>query len=100
MVPIWILGAVAVVTGAFFIFVIGLGVKALKNPYIAGREGVVGHIGEARTDLDPSGHIFIDGALWTATSETGPIRKGEKVRVDEMDGLKLKVSKIEQDQSS
>ena len=95
MVPIWILGAVAVITGAFFVFVMGLGVKALKNPYIAGKEGVVGHIGEARTDIDPSGHIFIDGALWSATSETGAIRKGDKVIVDEMNGLKLKVSKVE-----
>ncbi len=56
--------------------------RALKNPYIAGREAVIGHVGEARTDLDPTGKIFVNGALWTATSESGRIDKGEKVRCD------------------
>lgn len=95
MVSIATIAAVAIVTGAFFFFLIGLGVRALKKPYIAGREGVVGHIGEARTDLDPKGRIFIDGALWSAVSESGTIPKGEKVEVTRMDGLKLTVKKVE-----
>lgn len=91
MISIWVLAAVAVMTGAFFLFVIGLGVRSLRNPYVSGREGVVGHTGEARTDLDPTGKIFIDGALWDAISEEGTIQKGEKVVVTEMTGLKLTV---------
>jgi len=91
MVPIWLLGFVTLLTAGFFAFVIGLGVRALKNPYVSAREGVVGHVGEARTDLDPTGKIFIDGSLWTATSTEGHISKGEMVDVTEMQGLKLKV---------
>ncbi|MCL5103020.1 MAG: nodulation protein NfeD [Armatimonadetes bacterium] len=94
MVSIGTIVAVAIVTGAFFFFLIGLGVRALKKPYIAGREGVVGQIGEARTDLDPTGRIFINGALWTATSESGTIAKGENVEVTQMTGLRLRVRRI------
>lgn len=93
MVSLWILAAAALLTGGFFAFLISLGIKALKNPYVSGREGIVGHIGEARTDLNPTGKIFVDGSLWTATSEAGTVHKGEKVEVTEMVGLKLKVSK-------
>lgn len=93
----WILAFVAVLTGGFFVFVVALGLRALKKPYIAGREGVVGHIGEARTELDPTGKIFVDGALWTATSESGKVHRGEKVDVLSMTGLKLTVKKHAED---
>lgn len=95
-VSLWLVGLITAITAAFFLFVISLGVRALKNPYISGREGVVGHVGEARTDLDPTGHVFVDGSLWTATSVSGPIKTGEKVEVIEMTGLKLKVRKHEE----
>ena len=97
MVSYWILAAVAVMTAAFFTVVISLGVRALKNPYVSGREGVVGHVGEARTDLNPTGRIFVDGSLWTATSLEGNVPAGEKVDVIEMRGLKLKVRKHQGD---
>ena len=91
MVPIWLLGFVTLLTAAFFAFVIGLGIRALKNPYVSGREGVVGHMGEARTDLTPTGKVFVDGSLWTATSTEGDIPAGEQVEVTQMRGLKLRV---------
>lgn len=95
MISPWVLGIVALFTGGFFVFVVGMGVRALRNPYIAGRDAIVGHVGEARTDLDPKGQIFVNGALWTATSISGRIEKGEKVDVVAMDGLKLTVRKHE-----
>jgi membrane-bound serine protease (ClpP class) len=91
MVPIWTLAVVTILTTLFFAFVISLGLRAMKRPYVAGREGVVGHSGEARTDLNPIGTVFADGALWTAMSVEGNIPKGEQVEVVEMIGLKLKV---------
>ncbi len=97
MVSLWVIIAVTLVTGAFFFFVISLGVKALRRPYVSGREGVVGHVGEAKTDLNPTGQIFVDGSLWTATSEEGIISRGERVYVTAMSGLKLTVRKHEGD---
>jgi len=95
MISPWLLAFVALLTGGFFVFVVSLGVRALRNPYVSGREGVVGHTGEARTDLDPTGKVFVDGALWTATSDSGPVSKGEKVDIIAMTGLKLTVRKHE-----
>lgn len=97
MVSLWVIIAVTLVTGAFFFFVISLGVKALRRPYVSGREGVVGHVGEAKTDLNPTGQIFVDGSLWTATSEECAISRGERVYVTAMSGLKLTVRKHEGD---
>ena len=95
MISPFILALVALITGGFFVFVVALGVRALKKPYIAGKDAVIGHIGETRTELDPTGKIFVNGALWTATSESGTIAKGEKVDVIAMTGLKLTVRKHE-----
>lgn len=97
MISPWILAFVALLTGGFFVFVVALGVRALKRPYIAGKNAVIGNTGEARTDLDPKGHIFVNGALWVATSESGHIAKGEKVDVIAMTGLKLTVRKHNED---
>lgn len=94
MVSYWVLGAVALLTGGFFVFIISLGVRAMRNPYVSSKEGVVGHVGEARTDLNPTGKVFVDGSLWTATSEGGTITAGEKVEVTEMTGLRLRVRKL------
>lgn len=93
LVPYWVLGIVTLTTAAFFTFAISLGVRALRNPYISGREGIIGHVGEARTDLQPSGKVFVDGTLWNATSVDGIIKKGEKVEVTQMEGLSLTVRK-------
>lgn len=91
MLSIWSLVAVTAITTAFFVFIVGMGVRALKKPFISGREGVVGHIGEARTRLAPAGKVFVDGALWSATSDSGDIEKGEQIYVESMSGLKLRV---------
>lgn len=93
MISPWVLAFVALLTGGFFLFVIALGLRALRKPYIAGRDAIVGHTGEARTDLDPKGQVFVDGAIWTAISESGHIAKGEKVDITAMTGLTLTVKK-------
>jgi membrane-bound serine protease (ClpP class) len=54
---------------------------------------MIGEMGTARTDLSPSGRVFVHGELWIAEAEE-PVRTGEKVKVIEvLDGLKLKVGK-------
>jgi membrane-bound serine protease (ClpP class) len=53
--------------------------------------GLVGLVGEARTDLDPEGGVFVKGTLWRARSMNGPIRSGRRIRVRGIDGLILRV---------
>jgi membrane-bound serine protease (ClpP class) len=75
------------------IFLVTLVVRAQARRAITGREGMIGEIGTARTDLAPAGTVFVHGGLWAAESD-GPVREGERVRVIAFGkGLKIKVTK-------
>ncbi|NTU51349.1 MAG: nodulation protein NfeD, partial [Candidatus Aminicenantes bacterium] len=79
---------------AIVIFLLTLVVRAHARRSLSGREGMIGETGTARTDLSPSGKVFVHGELWEA--EAGePIRAGEKVKVIEvLGGLKIRVGKV------
>jgi membrane-bound serine protease (ClpP class) len=75
------------------IFLVALVVKAQARRALTGREGMIGETGTARTDLAPTGKVFVHGELWEAESD-GPVREGERVRVVAVGGgLKIKVTK-------
>jgi membrane-bound serine protease (ClpP class) len=84
----------AVATAAFFLFVVGAGVRALRSKTTTGMEGLVGEIGVVRTRLAPRGQIFLRGELWNAEGE-GEVGVGESVRVTGMDGLTLRVVPVQ-----
>ncbi len=78
---------------AFFLVVVGAGVRAMRRKPATGREGLVGEVGVARTRLAPDGQVFVHGELWQARcdEEAGP---GEEVRVTGVEGLRLRVEKV------
>ncbi len=79
------------VTAAFFIFVVGAGLRAQFLPVRAGRETMLGRTAPAHTRIDAaSGRVFIEGEFWNAVSET-PIEPGQTVEIIAIDGLTLKV---------
>ena len=57
-------------------------------------DSVVGLIGEARTEIDSSGLVLLEGELWRARSKT-PIPAGSAVRVLRSGGGLLTVEKAE-----
>lgn len=79
---------------AVVLFLLTLVFKAHQRRSASGREGMIGETGTARTDLAPTGKVFVHGELWEA--EAGePVRAGEKVKVVEVfDGLKIRVGKV------
>jgi len=79
-------------TGAFFIFAIPMALRAQMGKPATGREGLVGEIGEARTPLTLEGKVFVHGELWDAYSDP-PIEEGERNRVLQVNGLKLKAGR-------
>ncbi|MBI5956344.1 MAG: nodulation protein NfeD [Chloroflexi bacterium] len=91
-----LIAAVVGLTAAFFVFVVGAALRAQRRRVTTGREGLVGQVGVAQAALAPSGPILIDGELWEATSLSGRIEPGQRVRVIEVDGLRLKVKAQEQ----
>jgi len=86
---------VAVGISLVCIFLVTLVVRAQARRAVTGREGMIGELGTARTDLAPSGKVFVHGELWEAESDQ-PVRMGERVRVVEVGkSLKIKVKKEE-----
>jgi membrane-bound serine protease (ClpP class) len=88
-----VIGLLVLFTSAFFILIIQSGLRALKKPFVTGREGMIGRIVEARTDISPVGKVFTEGTLWTAESDES-IKAGEKIKIVDIDGLKLVVRKM------
>ncbi|MFQ6058186.1 MAG: nodulation protein NfeD [Anaerolineae bacterium] len=85
--------SVAFATAAFFAFAVQAALRAQRRPVTTGREGLMGEIAVARSDLDPEGTVFLAGELWRAVAEGGKIAAGEKVRVVGIEGFELKVKK-------
>jgi membrane-bound serine protease (ClpP class) len=78
-------------TAAFFIFVVGKGLRAQRLPVKVGKETMLGKVVSAMTPIDSSdGKVFIEGECWTATSDT-PIEQGHTVQIIAVEGLTLKV---------
>jgi membrane-bound serine protease (ClpP class) len=63
-----------------------------EQPRRGGLEELLGARGEARTALDPDGQVLLGGALWRARlAGGGPLRPGDRVTVEAIDGLTLTV---------
>jgi membrane-bound serine protease (ClpP class) len=83
--------SVGLVTGIFFAFVVAKAVSTMRRQATTGIEGLLGQTAVARTDLAPTGSVFLKGEWWDAVSLDGDISAGETVIVDSMKGLKLQV---------
>src|SRR4029077_8716041 len=80
------------ITAAFFVFIIGKGLRAQLLPVKAGAETMVGKTVTTLTPIDArGGRIFIEGEYWNAVSDT-PIEKGEVVEIAAVRGLTVKVN--------
>jgi membrane-bound serine protease (ClpP class) len=77
-----------------FLFLVFLVVRAHGRKVHTGKEGLIGEIGLAQTDLNPEGKVFVHGELWNAEG-TSLIPKGSRVKVIRvLDSLKIRVEKV------
>lgn len=86
--------ALGVLSGITFYFVTRKVWEAHRNDRVrTGAEEMVGGAAEARSSIDPEGQVWVEGALWRARLADGaaPIRLGDRVRVEAVDGLTLVV---------
>ena len=89
-----VIGTVVVTTVLFFVFVLGAAYRAQRRKPTTGAEGLVGEHGVAITDLAPSGQVFVHGEYWAADAD-GRVEKGAGVIVDRVDGMRLRVRRLE-----
>ena len=85
---------VAIGLSLIFLFLIILAVRVHMRKAVTGKEGLVGKIGVARTELNPEGKVFVHGEIWDAEAQQD-IPEGTKVKVIEvLENLKIKVTKV------
>lgn len=89
--------AVAAMTALFFAFVIAKALGAQKPRPVTGKEGLIGRRGVVKVRLDPRGIVLVAGERWQAESLEGPIEVGETVQVEEVEGFRLRVRKVAED---
>jgi membrane-bound serine protease (ClpP class) len=81
------------VTALFFTITFSLAYRAFRTKPITGREGLIGMGGTAKTDITrEGGMVLVQGELWSAYSDEVVV-KGDKVVVQAVAGLKVKVVK-------
>jgi len=90
--PITVIIAVTLTTSAFFIFAIGMALRTHRKKVTTGKEGIIGEIGIAVSNIAPEGQVKIHGEYWKALSDK-KIKKNERIIVTDVDGLKLIVKK-------
>ncbi len=88
----WLIYGLAAGIGAFLLFVVTSIIRVRRMPAVV-TTTLVGRQAVARSPLDPTGMVFLDGEYWSATVEEGRVEPGERVVVTGMHGLTLTVSK-------
>lgn len=79
------------ITAAFFVFVVGAGLRAQRLPVRAGAETLRGSRGVALSDIDASGgRVLVEGEDWQAVSSEA-IPRGRAVEILAVRGLSLSV---------
>jgi membrane-bound serine protease (ClpP class) len=82
-----------VCTALFFSVTFRLAYRAFRSRPITGREGLIGMEGSAKTDITKEkGMVSVQGELWSAYSDDF-ITKGDRIIVQSVSNLKLKVNK-------
>ena len=71
--------------------------RSLKK--LGGIEGMIGETGLVKEALNPQGRVLVHGELWEAEADNR-INEGERVQVDLVEGLRIKVSKVQDSQKN
>jgi membrane-bound serine protease (ClpP class) len=89
--------SVGILLGLGFALAMSLALRAQHVPLSMGRETLIGQQGIAQVTFSSGrGQVLLNAELWSAESIPGsaPIRKGDRVEVIAVEGLRLKVRKV------
>jgi membrane-bound serine protease (ClpP class) len=87
---------VAALAAFFFLVVVRSAMRLRHRKVITRDETLVGVEGTVVRDLGPVGVVKVAAEEWSAEAVRGNPRRGDRVRVVSLDGLKLKVEPVEQ----
>jgi membrane-bound serine protease (ClpP class) len=84
--------AIGLIAVALNIFLALLVYRAMKKKPTTGQEGMIGEIGVVISTINNEGQVFVHGEIWQAESDE-ILHRGEKVIVQKVQGLKLRVKR-------
>lgn len=87
--------SVALPLGVITVILLQFAVAAKRRKAVTGEAGMIGLIGFAQTDIDPTGEIKVHGELWKARA-SARIPQGVRVRVRKIEGLTLVVESTQE----
>ena len=93
----WVLLSMTAMLVGFFGIAVTAGWRAQRQAPLMGAKTVEGKTGLAVSDLDPVGVVQLQSEEWTAVAQGEPIRAGEMVEVIALDGLRLRVRRVQQE---
>ncbi len=85
-----IIYTIAIVSGAFIVFVLKTLLNMRHKQVVSGFEALIGCDAEAEDSFTGHGFVLIRGERWAAESNN-PVQKGDIVTIDSIDGLTLHV---------
>jgi membrane-bound serine protease (ClpP class) len=85
--------AISLPFGLISAFLMSIAWRARRNKIVTGSQGIIGELGVARTNLTPSGKVFVHGELWNAHSNW-PLHSGAPIRVVAINNLELEVEPV------
>lgn len=89
-VPWSVILPVTAVSALFIFFVASMALRARRRPVVSGSEQLIGSVGEVLDFTGKEGEARVHGETWRISC-TQPLRRGQKVRVVRMSGLRLEV---------
>ena len=89
----WAVLSISATAGLIMAILTALVVRAVRRRPTTGASGLMLEVGEALSDIDPEGRVFVHGEYWNARAAR-PIRKGARVRVTAVRDLWLDVEEI------
>jgi membrane-bound serine protease (ClpP class) len=93
--PVAAIVIAGVLLAGFVVFASRKAIAAHRDePVRTGYEEMIGAIAEVREPLDPTGQVFVAGALWQAHAPGETIPPGNRVRVKSVNGLTLEVEPV------
>ena len=87
--------AVALPFAALFLVFLFALIRSSRQRITTGDQGMIGLIGTADNDINPSGRVNVRGEYWFAYAAS-PITAGKKIKILAIENLKLKVEEVKE----
>ncbi|MGI9294124.1 MAG: NfeD family protein [Pseudomonadales bacterium] len=91
--------AVAAFSAFVLVFLVGLVLRARSSAVVTGEAAMIGESAEALEDFTREGRVMVHGEVWHAVTEQA-LRKGDKLPVESVDGLQVRLGKTERGDQS